>query len=479
MRLEEFDKALGVANKLREADPANPSSLIAKGLAHSGKGEWADALRAFEEALTLSPDHIGAAFAAADVYLRQKECETVRAIYGRVLGRQPGHLRTLLRMAALARHNGKNDEEKALIARAIKANPKAVTPRILLAQEQIRQGNPIKALASLLNVQDDNPDHPGLLLVQGRALIAARKTGEAALTLERLVRISPSSPGARFLLAQAYTLLGNNGRARAELEYAVSLKPRFLWANIALVRSLVMDERKEAADRRLRNLKALYPDNDNIRALESWIALRQDRPVDAIPILADMHARLNTQDSAIQFSAALWRNNEKNKAVALLRDWLADNPGHARVRLELANFLMLIGQPSGARAQWEAIVDRSPNNWIALNNLADSMQDENLDKALEYAERAYKLAGNAPPVTLTLVQLLLKKASDPARSVKIMRRLARNRPDNAEIQILLAKALVQDGDHGKATDVIKAFISRNPATSVPAEAKQLLQKLEN
>ena len=85
----------------------------------------------------------------------------------------------MMRLIGLVQREGKFDEAATLIDKTIKDNPKAVAPRLLAAQSLIERNLPLKVISMLSEIAGDNNDHPGLLLMIGRAQIAAEKAGEA------------------------------------------------------------------------------------------------------------------------------------------------------------------------------------------------------------------------------------------------------------------------------------------------------------
>ena len=477
MRDGAFDKALEVTKKLRDAEPDSPNPSIAEGLVHTGKQDWKEALSAFNRAREMAPDHIGAAYGAADAYFRMGDIDGTRKIYDDILKTKPDHIPTLMRYVGLTRQLGQIEESNKYVDRAVAADPKAVGPRLIAAQTLVENNQPLKALSILQDVANDNVNHPELLLVMGRAQLAAGKSGQATNTLERLVRVQPGSPGAHFLLAQAYAQLDNHARARAELEEALRLAPDYLEAAIANIRSLVLSGKNEEANTRLVALKAKQPENLAIRQLEGWVALKQGRPEETVTILTKLLSENNTWTTTNELAVAHWQNKDSKAAIETIRSWVRNNPDQIAPKIELANYLILAEQRNEAVALWENIISVDPENWVILNNLADSLQDQDPEKSLGYAERAYKLNPNAPPVALTLASALLANSREPNRAEKLVASVAKQFPDNVSASILLVKAMLKNGNSEGARNTLIELRAKNLTPKEAAAVDELERQI--
>ena len=478
LKSKEFEKALSAAKELEDADPGRPTPFIGAGLAYAGLKQWPEALSSFEKALQIEPGQIAAAYAIADIQIMKKDFAGLRKTYERILQERPGDLSTLIRLIALSEREKKPDEAAALIEKAIEANPNAPAPRVLKAQELIERNEPVKAIAILRDVYEDNKDNPALLLVLGRAQLGAAKPGEATATLEHLERLRPQLPAVHFLLANAYGMFGNNKKLIAELDRTLELDPDFVPAAIARVRTLMIEKNTDEAKTHLAALKKKYPDRFDVASLDAWVAMRDSRPRDASKILERLSANVHTEDLALRLAAARWAANERDQGVTELEAWVAENPATVRAKLELGNYLMLQDKTDKARAIYAELAEAAPQNWLVANNLAGLLKSDDPKKALEYAERAVKLAPNTPPVTITLADILLEQKHDYNRVVKLMRPLAKQYTDNQQIYVLLARAYAGSGDKGHAADLLTGFIDRTEDAQNRQEAEKLLHSLQ-
>jgi tetratricopeptide (TPR) repeat protein len=122
------------------------------------------------------------------------------------------------------------------------------------------------------------------------------------------------------------------------------------------------------------------------------------------------------------------------------------------------------------------VVELSPNNTLALNNLAWLLRDDDTGKAIEYAERAMELSPKDPLVMDTLGELLLLQGQTD-RSVRLFRRASEMAPSNLNIRYHLAQALVRNGDKIEAQQILQELLKENKPFRDKEAAKELLKSL--
>jgi predicted Zn-dependent protease len=97
------------------------------------------------------------------------------------------------------------------------------------------------------------------------------------------------------------------------------------------------------------------------------------------------------------------------------------------------------------------VLERSPNNVPALNNLAWSLGKLNDPRAVGLAERAVELAPNSPPVLDTLGMLHVEQG-DPKKGLEYLARARSLAPNRKDLRLHYAMGLIRVGqaEQGKA-----------------------------
>jgi tetratricopeptide (TPR) repeat protein len=122
------------------------------------------------------------------------------------------------------------------------------------------------------------------------------------------------------------------------------------------------------------------------------------------------------------------------------------------------------------------VLELQPNDPSALNNLAYVAGQLKDPKALEYAEKADKLAPNNAAILDTLGVLLVEKG-DVKRGVEALQRAALLAPTSADVRLNLARALVRDGQREAAKKELDGLAKLGDQFPGQAEVTKLLKGL--
>jgi TPR repeat len=118
-----------------------------------------------------------------------------------------------------------------------------------------------------------------------------------------------------------------------------------------------------------------------------------------------------------------------------------------------------------------------PENWIFLNNLADSLNRmDKFEQALPFAKKAYKLAPTQPAVLDTYGVILLADG-DNKRAAKILTAARRRAPNSPEISFNAARALERVGNIDAARSILEEILPKNNSFRSRKAAEKLLKKL--
>ena len=476
---EEYQKALDVVAEIQKRDAKNIAAFIGKGLAESGMNLTSEATASFEKALEVEPGHLGAAFALADIHLKQKAFDKASQVYDTVLSIKPKSLPILMRMIGLATYRNDEVAADALIRQAMDAAPSAPEPRLLAAENLLDRGEPLRAIALLADIAPDHPDHPGILQITGKAQLAAGKGGTAVRTLEHFVKVSPQSPYAHFLLAQAYGTINSRKRMYEELDATLKLDPLNKLAAISLVRGLAIEDRQDDANQRMATLKAAMPaDDPDVLSLEAWLATRQNRPGDAVPLLRTLVGTYDLREDKRQLVAALWNSGQKKDAISVQTAHVKSKPEDLAAAFELANYYLLGEQRDEAAGVYETILEKIPENVIALNNLADLLKEQDPDRALGYAELAYKQSGGSPPTAVTLAEILIKNPDTLDKGYIMIKGVARRFPSAVDAVLTYAKAASLKGETDEARTALSGIDSETLSEAQKNQVADMLKNLE-
>jgi Flp pilus assembly protein TadD len=183
IRNQHYDQALLIADSALKTDPRDFRVWTLKGIALSLKGEIPGALRAFQNAIALSPDYPPALQGEAQL------------LY------QTGDMRAI-----------------GVLQKISKANPNDQTAHEMLAIVQAKHENCGAALSQFQLVDKAVESHPESLEWYGYCLMRGKQFAEAAKMFERLVKLLPEEPYPQYDLALMQTLANRNEDAIQTLQ---------------------------------------------------------------------------------------------------------------------------------------------------------------------------------------------------------------------------------------------------------------------
>jgi predicted Zn-dependent protease len=129
--------------------------------------------RSFEQATR--PGLHGGGVSLAQMDFMERDLAGARKRYEQVLAKEPGNEQALLSMAALLTATKAPEAEiKAVIARAIAANPTSIRPHMFLIAYYVQQKDAKAALAAAQAAQAVFPENPQIVELLG----AAQRPGE-------------------------------------------------------------------------------------------------------------------------------------------------------------------------------------------------------------------------------------------------------------------------------------------------------------
>lgn len=205
------------------------------------------------------------------------------------------------------------------------------------------------------------------------------------------------------------------------------------------------------AERRLNNLKGGQP-GINAEALKlslrGWSLLSQGRPEAEVDETLERATALEPRlvTSQMRLAAAAEKRSDYDKAIERYRAVLAAESG----------------------------------NMVALNNLAYALADKKNQaaEALPFAERAYRLSGQAPAFADTLGWVRFK-LGDTVQALPLLDLAAKGAPSSVDILVHAAIVHAAAGNSVQSRRYLDAALKADPKAAERSDVKALLGKLVN
>jgi len=391
------DKVLNDAHLPDTAPPAARATILAlRGQAFLAIGNKEEANRAIDAAAQIGGDVTEVRLAQALRALVRGQTDEAEAGADAVLAADPVSFHGIMLKAELRQRQDDKVQALELFDRALALRPRAIAARLdrdrlLLAMERQKE-----AQANVDAILKAMPTLPDALFLRAQILAKQGKAAEAWTALGPAMSALHTEEPVLILAGALNMVLGNLEQARLNAETVLAKNPESIPAGRILAEIHLRQGAPALALPLLERAETAKPGEPQIAAqlIRAYAAL--DRPTDAAEVMV--------RES---------RAGKGAEALAALAEWLSNSPRDWKTRQVLAEQMFLGRNRKEAIRQYEAVLSQSPDNAVALNNLA-LLYGPDQTKSVDLARRAMVLAPNNPAIADTFGWLLVQtgKARD-------------------------------------------------------------------
>ncbi len=337
----------------------------------------------------------------------------------------------------------------ALINKALSGNPNDTTPRVALIEYYLANQETKKAVNSAQEALAAIPDKPELLLVAGQAQMLAGETNQALATYAKLAALQPTSPMPDMRIAEVQFATKNYEEAAKSLRKALTIKPDQIEAQRNLILTYLAAGKQNEALLVARGIEKQRPKEATGYVLEGDIQASQKLWSEAASTYRTGLTLAPSTELAIRLHKSLLATQNYVEAEKTANDWIKAHPKDLGFRLHLGDVATVRKDYTAAIQQYRTVIEQQPDNALALNNLAWAAGQAKLPKAIEYAEKANKLAPNQPAFMDTLAMLMAEKG-DTTGAIILLQKALEITPQAAAIRLNLARVLISAGKKEEA-----------------------------
>jgi tetratricopeptide (TPR) repeat protein len=453
--------------------PDDPELWDLLGQCNAEGGDYEEALKNFQKAISLSPKQLQAYPRIATIlrfhFSREKEADQwmdklvkanpndamahyLRGNYLKSFGLDAEARKEAMKSLELKKDNRDGlwlaaqcclsdkeyDQARKYCERSIELYPKSVVIYTTLADVELRAGNRDKAVAALENGLKVTLQNPQLLFALCNVLIDVDRPKDAEKRIEELRKTEYPKPMIDYLIARKEFVQGHWYQARLGFEkcrgvlmnWPNLLKQVDVWIG-QCYRQLGNREQEQAAYRRALKIDPFYLParaglmdammatgevDSALSEYEQQRKLGKLGPNSLIP-----YARMVVQQTMKQPSS----KQDWTKAKAVLEEAEKHNPDAVQIPMLRAEILVAQEKLAEAEALLENARRKNPGYaglWAVLASLAE--RQKNWEKAERLLEEAQRNWGDTVPQRLALAQLLSKRHGK--RASDRLRKLAEN-----------------------------------------------------
>jgi len=293
-------------------------------------------------------------------------------------------------------------------------------------------------------------------------------------SLKELIAIEPDSVNGRTLLGEAYLQLDEIDNARRELQVALDNDPASVRVLAMLARLEIRSGAPVQALQYSKRIQQAYPELFLGYELAGDISMNGKDYAEAASQYDLAWERMNSAELVIKRAENAGRSGNPDAAIGYLQGWLTGHPDDIRVMQFLATTWQNMGQKALATGQYEKVLEADPNNEVALNNLAGLYPPAERIKALQMAERAWRVAPDNPGVQDTYGWLLVQEGQ-LERGLPMLEKAIKSLGTVPEVRYHHAAAVIRSGDSKRGRQLLESLL----AEGVPFEGRNEAQRLLN
>jgi len=429
------------AEALRQAQegvrrhPGDPGFLVRLGECQRQMKRADQALRNAQTVLTQAPDHgrallLGAA-AAADLNNRH----LAREYLDRMAASVPAEHWDRLGIAQVLIQCGRLEDAQKQLETLLASESPHVPATRELAELKLTTGDPDGAIALYQSLAPSESGQSAIRIRLAELLLNARRLDEAHETGKALVQDMPQNAAGPLVLATVYYL-------------------RELWS---------------ACEEQCHAILKLAPDSLAGRIMMSRVLMRLGRHREAITWLKELvEGEGGGLHPLLMLAECFLELQEHSEAQNLLERAIALFPSSEAPHLLTARLHLSMSRPDRAMESYRKALELNPQHAVALNNLATLLvstgeqTDSDLAEAYPLASMAWELHPGNPEIADTLGWLEVLRG-DHDRAQSLLTYAVRVRPDDGEMRVHLAMALVGLGNETDALTQLDMACKRTPA----------------
>ena len=386
--------------------------------------------------------------------------------FDRLLVRHPDNDQLIFGKALLMQQ----DDDAAGALKLLEQHPPQdgeIAPILLRARllQSLNRGD--EALPLLQKTMRDNPDDKRLGLTYARTLVEQNRIDQAKVQFASLVQQYPEDDELRFSLALVCLELKSWDEAEGYLQELIDRDSHVDSAHLNLGR--IAEERNDPQGA-LIQYALVEPGNDYLPAQlrQADILINHGRGAEASQKLAA--ARDAQPDYAIQLylieAETLSANNQTDRAWAVLQQAVKQYPDDLNLLYSRAMLAEKRNDLPQMEADLRAIIQREPDNAMALNALGYTLADRTTryTEAKTYIQQAYDLNPEDPAVLDSLGWVNFRLGNLP-EAERLLRQALERFPDQ-EVAAHLGEVLWVSGQQREAKKLWGQFLKDNPDSPI-------------
>jgi putative PEP-CTERM system TPR-repeat lipoprotein len=460
---EQYDKLASITQQWKKEASTKALAHTFEAYALMQQNKVGEAKAAADEALTADSKSMLALMLKARIALAENDNETAKKYTNQALVLQPDFAQALEISYSLNKGGAGEAAVVTAVNEQLTANPESSDLRSLLGRIYIDKKQFNEALQLVAADKSKTESKPAVLWqIQLTALQQTNELKKLLAVAEEWQKAQPGEPQASVALVQALTTNKQFGPALAQL---TELRKKF--PNDARLNGMeiLLQAENGNFDKALSSINALPADiqnNPSTLFLKARLQAAERDFGGAITTLKQSYQIAKLEPTTLALADLLSRNESPQAAVKFLDNHFSTEARTPNLQATYANLLLSI-EPAKAEQNFLELIKADEENLLALNNLAYLYAQQNkVDEARTFAEKALKISPNHPDVLDTMGMVLLKQG-EAVKAQEQFKQSLQQRPGHPEVLLNLAEAQLKSGDKAAASKTLEQMVNTTPA----------------
>lgn len=442
---KQYDKAIELSEQWKREDPNDISAYLLAGEVFSKQQERTKAKGEFQQVLEIDPEHKGAALGLVNIAIAEKDYSQAQSGLSNLLKRYPDYTPALATSYLLSKQQGKTEQGIELIKQAVAKAPDNQQVIMLYARVLLLEQQYDLALQQFTKVEQASPLPPAYWQGKGQALIRSGDMPGAQAHYDKWLSKAPNDKQA---VIGKLLLLDNTGKYADGVELTEGFLALRNDTQMQLLHThfLLMNKDMEAGKKAYDAIPAELKKMPIVKGFLARLLIVDGNFEQAEPNAHAAYLGLPNGRNLVLWVFTLERLNKKDEALSAIQAHLEKAPNDGAALMMLAERQINSGDDE-AIASYQTLLQKNPNNFVALNNLAYLyLQQNKLEDALQYAEKAVKQRPDNAAAVDTYAQVLVAK-KDYKKAVQQYDAVVNDDMQNEEIYLNYVEALFLDGSN--------------------------------
>lgn len=379
--------------------------------------------------------------------------------------------RVLMTLANIEESTGNIAKMLAWPQQAKNENKSAYLPTIALAKHYFQTGNLQEVINTISSLTPTGKKNPQSIRIMAQTYLALEQFEEAKNLLTPIASQMPNDPEWHYLRAGALAGLGDITGLTSDLNFALRANPDHVPSLIAKTNLDIQSNRLEIAAKQLAQLENLVPDASALAAISDRLNERSN-----INAAVNNSSAPESTEEVMKIAKILWSDAKQDEAVMLMSDWLKENPNDITILLTLGNTYTSLNKQAESINMFKSVLKLEPTHFIALNNLAWQLRDDDPNTAIAYVTEALQQQPDNI-ATLDTLAMIHYGQGNYSEAEKAFRKIQPLKPRDPTILFHGAKIEVALGNTQAAKNLLEPLVSSSLKFPEAMEAKALLESL--